>query len=130
VRVRTGRLDNANATLRHALSLARRYGAGLVEGKALHALGEIDLARGNTAAGATHVTEACKVFDELGSTLWLAKSLILLSDVDNGRGRTTEAREKIEQATALVDGVESAEAERVKVELEALRTSMGCGSQP
>jgi tetratricopeptide (TPR) repeat protein len=130
VRERTGRLDNADATLRHALSLARRYGAGLVEGQALHALGGIDLARGNTAAGATHVTEACRVFDELGSTLWLAKSLILLSDVDNGRGRTTEAREEIEQATALVDGVESAEADRVKVELEALRTSMGCESQP
>jgi DNA-binding SARP family transcriptional activator/tetratricopeptide (TPR) repeat protein len=130
VRERTGRLDNADATLRHALSLARRYGAGLVEGQALHALGGIDLARGNTAAGATHVTEACKVFDELGSTLWLAKSLILLSDVDNGRGRTTEAREEIEQATALIDGVESAEAERVRVELEALRASMGCESRP
>jgi DNA-binding SARP family transcriptional activator len=125
VRERTGRLDNADMTLRHALSLARRYGAGLVEGQALHALGGIDLARGNTAAGATHVTEACRVFDELGSTLWLAKSLILLSDVDNGLGRTAEARKEIEQAAALVDGVESAEAERVRVELAALRISMG-----
>jgi DNA-binding SARP family transcriptional activator len=124
VRQRTGRLDNAETTLQHALSLAQTAGERMIEGQTRHALGEIALARGATAAGAAHVGEAREVFEGLGSRVWLAKSLILLSDLNHGLGDMARARQDVELATALLDSVESAEALRLRVELEALRAAV------
>ncbi|HEY0451208.1 AfsR/SARP family transcriptional regulator [Actinophytocola sp.] len=127
VRQRTGRLDNAENTLQHALSLARLAGERMIEGQALLGLAEISLARGDTDTGEAHATEARAVFGELGATLWLAKCLILLSDVNHALGRMREARQDVEQVGDLLDSVESAEAMRLKAELEALRTALLSG---
>jgi DNA-binding SARP family transcriptional activator/tetratricopeptide (TPR) repeat protein len=121
VRQRAGRLDNADTTLRHALSMARRVGERLVEGQALYALGEIELARGNGAAGAVHLEEANRLFAELGSNMWHAKTLVLLSDVHQGEGDLSRAFADVDVAMRLLDTVDSAEATRLREELETAR---------
>ena len=113
VRLRTGRLDNAKATLQHAHSLARQVGERLIEAQSLFALGEIALARGNSAAGLVHLAEARQLFAELGSTVWHAKALILMSDVHQGAGELDHARREIQQAEELLSLADSKEAARL-----------------
>ncbi|MFC4856999.1 AfsR/SARP family transcriptional regulator [Actinophytocola glycyrrhizae] len=124
VRLRTGRLDNAKTTLEHAHSLARRVGERLIEAQALYALGEIALARGNSTTGLEHLAEAKQLFAELGSTVWHAKTLILISDVHQGAGDLDRAREEIQLATELLDGIDSKEAGRLQQELAAVRAAL------
>ncbi|OLF11280.1 hypothetical protein BU204_30615 [Actinophytocola xanthii] len=118
VRQRTGRLDNAEITLQHALSVATRAGQRMVEGRAHYALGEIALARGRATAGADHIDAAVATFAELGSTVWHAKALILRADIAQGRGDAGRAGRDVEQAVRLLDNVGSAEAARLRAELE------------
>ncbi|MCT2586829.1 AfsR/SARP family transcriptional regulator [Actinophytocola gossypii] len=122
VRQRTGRLDNAATTLQHALSVARQVGDRQIEGQALYALGEIALARGDYPAGERHVDLSRQAFDELGSVVWHAKALILLSDVHQGRGERREADVHTERALELLGTVNSAEATRLLAELESPRS--------
>ncbi|HWM02859.1 MAG TPA: BTAD domain-containing putative transcriptional regulator [Actinophytocola sp.] len=124
VRQRTGRLDNAETTLQHALSLARRVGQRMVEGQALHALGEIALARGQGAAGVGHIDAANALFAELGSRVWHAKALILRADLHQGRGEIDRATHDIGRAIELLSAVRSAEATRLRVELERNRRAL------
>jgi DNA-binding SARP family transcriptional activator/tetratricopeptide (TPR) repeat protein len=119
VRQRTGRLDNAETTLEHALNLAQQVGEHVVAGMANYALGEIALARGRSSAGADHIDAAHTLFAELGSTVWRAKSLILRSDIHQGRGHNALAARDLDQAIELLGTVNSAEATRLREELEA-----------
>ncbi|HEY0449922.1 AfsR/SARP family transcriptional regulator [Actinophytocola sp.] len=121
VRQRTGRLDNAETTLQHALSLAEQVGQHIVAGMAHYALGEIALARGKGAAGAEHVDAAYTLFTELGSTVWRAKTLVLRSDVHQGRGEDELASRALEKAIGLLGAVDSLEATRLREELEQNR---------
>jgi tetratricopeptide (TPR) repeat protein len=121
VRQRTGRLDNAETTLQHALSLAQQVGERMVAGSAHYALAEIALARGKGAAGADHVDTALTLFGELGSTIWRAKALILRSDIHQGRGEEALASRELDQAIGLLGTVDSAEAIRLRQELERSR---------
>jgi DNA-binding SARP family transcriptional activator len=121
VRQRSGRLDNAETTLQHALSLAQQVGERMVAGNAHQALGEIALARGRTAAGADHVDAALALFAELGSTIWRAKALILRSDIHQGRGEDAQSAGDLDQAIDLLRTVDSAEAVRLRQELERNR---------
>ena len=118
VRQRSGRLDNAEITLQHALSLAQQVGERIVSGIAHYALGEIALARGQAAAGADHVDGALALFVELGSVVWQAKTLILRSDIHQGRGDAALSTQDLDRAIGLLDTVESAEAVRLRQELE------------
>jgi DNA-binding SARP family transcriptional activator/predicted ATPase len=118
VRQRTGRLDNAETTLQHALSLAEQVGQRMVAGMAHYSLGEIALARGQGAVVAAHIDEALTLFTELDSTVWRAKVLILRSDLHQGRGDDDLASRDLSQAIALLGSVESAEARRLREELE------------
>jgi tetratricopeptide (TPR) repeat protein len=124
VRQRTGRLDNAKVTLQHAHSLARRVGERLIEGQALYALGEIALVRGNSFAGLSYLTEARKLFAELGSTVWHAKTLILISDIRQGAGELDRARHEIQQADELLTHAHSKEAERLAAELVTIKATL------
>lgn len=128
VRQRTGRLDNAETTLQHALSLARQVGERMVEGKAHYGLGEIALARGMGAAGADHVDEAHTLFAELGSTVWQAKALMLRSDIHQGRGEEALANQDLEKAIDLLSTVPSAEATRLRAELELNKQTLFAGN--
>lgn len=123
VRQRTGRLDNAETTLQHALSLAQQVGERMVAGSAHYALAEIALARGKGAAGADHVDTALTLFGELGSTIWRAKALILRSDIHQGGGEEALASRELDQAIALLGTVDSAEAVRLRQELERSRAN-------
>jgi DNA-binding SARP family transcriptional activator len=80
VRYREGRLDSAATTMAHALELATGSGDRLIEAKARFSLGEIELAQGNTKRGVNYVESARRLFEELGSTSWAAKTLAVLAD--------------------------------------------------
>jgi DNA-binding SARP family transcriptional activator len=121
VRERSGRLDNAETTLQHALALAQQVGERMIAGGAHYALGEIALARGQTAAGSDHVDAALTLFEALGSTIWRAKALILRSDVHQGRGEDVLATRDLDEALELLGTVQSAEAIRLRQELERNR---------
>ena len=121
VRQRTGRLDNAEATLQHAQSLARRVGERFIEAQALYALGEIALARGNDITGLVRLAEAQQVFAELGSTVWHAKALILISDVHQGGGELDRARHDVDEALDLLRRADSKEAAKLRKLLESNR---------
>ncbi len=126
VRQRTGRLDNAETTLRHALSLAEQVGQNVVAGMAHYALGEIAVARGQAAAGADHADAANALFAGLGATVWHAKALILRSDIHQGQGEDALAARDLEQAIGLLRAVDSAEANRLREELEQNRGNAVC----
>lgn len=111
-RCRQGKLSEGETDLLEALGYARMMGERLIEGQALHALGEIGLAKGEGAAGAAYLAEACRVFEELGSTLWLAKSMTLLSRHHADIGAVTEASQEAARARGLLSKVDSKEAAR------------------
>jgi DNA-binding SARP family transcriptional activator/tetratricopeptide (TPR) repeat protein len=123
VRQRTGRLDNAETTLQHALSIAQQAGQRMVAGMAHYALAEIGLARGQGASGADHVDAAHALFAEFGSTVWHAKTLILRSDIHQGRGEDELVSRDLDHAIELLRTVNSAEAVRLREELERNRRS-------
>ncbi|HEX9336237.1 MAG TPA: tetratricopeptide repeat protein, partial [Pseudonocardiaceae bacterium] len=114
VRHREGRLGNAETTQLEALALATRVGEKLLEGQALYALGAIALAKGEAAAAANRLVEARRVFHNLGSALWHAKTLILMAQLAD---TVDQARQHVEQATRLLDGVDSKESKRLLAQL-------------
>jgi tetratricopeptide (TPR) repeat protein len=127
VRQRTGRLDNAETTLRHALSLARQVGERLIEGQARYALGEIELGRGNPVSALTHLETARRVFGQLGAVLWHARTMFLLSDVHQGAGQVTLAGDALDEALALLEPVDSKAAARLRDELLTARSALLTG---
>jgi hypothetical protein len=76
------------------------------------------------SAGGEYVNEARGLFAEIGSTVWHAKALILMSDVCHGRGEIEEARRHIDAAIALLITVDSMEAARLRVRLETTRSAL------
>ena len=124
VRQRSGRQDSAKFTMQHALSLAHRVGERLIEGQALYSLGEIALVRGNSFAGLSYLAEAQKLFAELGSAVWHAKTLILISDMRQGAGELDRARNEIQQAGELLTHADSKEAERLAAELVTIKATL------
>jgi DNA-binding SARP family transcriptional activator len=105
-RRREGQTDTAEATLVNALVIARQIGERLIEGQASYALGELCIARGDNEGAASHLVVARTRFVELGSALWLARTLILLSEVDEVDGLeaskstwTAEERRSVRRST-------------------------------
>ncbi|WP_063747062.1 AfsR/SARP family transcriptional regulator [Saccharothrix sp. NRRL B-16314] len=124
VRRREGRMDSAETTLVHALSIAQRVGDRMIEGQSHFALGEIAVVRDDTASAAGHLAEARTVFGDLGSSVWLAKTLILLSEVQDGGDDPTLADESLEQAAILLSKVDSKEAVRLLKSLDTARSAL------
>ncbi|SDG49001.1 DNA-binding transcriptional activator of the SARP family [Lentzea fradiae] len=122
VRHKEGRLDNAETTLVHALDLARKVGERLIEAKALYALGQIDLARsGGGGAGTTHLERARLLFEELGSALWQAKTLLALSEAaEDGQ----QALTAVGRAAELLAPLESKESAQLLAEIEIARSAL------
>ena len=111
-------MDSAEATLAHALSTAERVGDRMIEGQAHYALGEIAAARADDLTSAAHMNKAKALFTELGSAMWLAKCLILLSEVhDTGT-------EDLDQARELLSKIGSKESNRLLHQLEDARTTL------
>ncbi|HTI25928.1 MAG TPA: BTAD domain-containing putative transcriptional regulator [Kutzneria sp.] len=82
VRHREGRLDSADRTLTHAHTLAGQVCERLLEGRASYALAEVALARGERQSARHRLGSAERIFDELGSPLWRAKTLTLSAEVE------------------------------------------------
>lgn len=125
VRSREGKLDSAQTTLANALAVAVQVAEGTIEGEARYALGEIALARGEAAVAVGYLDRARQVFDRLGSGLWEAKTLILLSEA--AESVPTPAGDSpaqyLEQARHVLAGLDSRQAAR-------LRGQLGVGPGP
>lgn len=119
VRTREGKLDSAQTTLANALTTAVQIGDRSIEGQALYSLGEIALAQGENAASAVHLTRAEQIFSELASSLWQAKTLILLSELAEPIGSGSEGADSyLARATSLLAGVDSKEAARLRRQID------------
>jgi ATP/maltotriose-dependent transcriptional regulator MalT len=112
VRFREGLLDQAEAALHHALKLSGQVCEPLVEGQARFTLAEIALATGDTAAAASHLAVATRVFDDLSSVLWQARTHILRAEIHRAQGALSAAGDAVDRAEALLSGCDSNEASR------------------
>ncbi|MFL6161144.1 MAG: BTAD domain-containing putative transcriptional regulator [Jatrophihabitantaceae bacterium] len=123
VRRREGRLDTAEATLLHALSVAEEVSDRLIQGQAHYAIGELCLARGENAKAAEHLQRARELFDELGSSLWLAKTLIQLLEAGGTDGATPDV-DDIDRVTEVLSNSDSKEAGRLLRSLAEVRSAL------
>ncbi|HEU5268452.1 MAG TPA: tetratricopeptide repeat protein, partial [Jatrophihabitans sp.] len=123
VRRREGRLDTAEATLLHALSVAEEVGDRLIQGQSHYAIGELCLARGENARAAEHLQRARELFDDLGSSLWLAKTLIQLLEAGEA-GDAAPRVDDIDRVTAVLANSDSKEAGRLLRSLAEVRTAL------
>jgi tetratricopeptide (TPR) repeat protein len=82
VQHREGQLDSADRTLTHARTLAGQVCERLLEGQASYALAEVALAMGERQSARHRLGSAERIFDELGSPLWRAKTLTLSAEVE------------------------------------------------
>jgi tetratricopeptide (TPR) repeat protein len=123
VRRKEGRLDTAEATLQHALSVAEEVGDRLIQGQSHYAIGELCLARGENTRAAEHLQRARELFDDLGSALWLAKTLIQLLEADES-GDAAPALDDIDRVTAVLANSDSKEAGRLLRSLADVRTAL------
>jgi len=123
VRRREGRLDTAEATLLHALSVAEEVGDRLIQGQAHYAIGELCLARGENVKSAEHLQRARELFDELGSSLWLAKTLIQLLEAGEA-GDAAPGVDDIDRVTEVLANSDSKEAGRLLRSLAEVRSAL------
>ncbi|MET0233712.1 MAG: BTAD domain-containing putative transcriptional regulator [Kibdelosporangium sp.] len=113
VRCREGRMDSAEATLAHALSVAEGVGDRVAEGQARYMLADIAIARADYATAGKHIDRTKRLFEELGMRLWLAKTLILRSEVHDNAGETELAESDLRQARDLLAAISSKQSDRL-----------------
>jgi len=123
VRSREGRLDTAEATLLHALAVAEEVNDRLIQGQSHYAIGELCLARGENGRAAEHLQRARELFDDLGSSLWLAKTLIQLLEAGES-GAESPGVDDIDRVTAVLSNSDSKEAGRLLRSLAEVRTAL------
>jgi DNA-binding SARP family transcriptional activator/tetratricopeptide (TPR) repeat protein len=130
VRRREGRLDRAEVTLAHALSVAEEVGDRLIEGQARYMLGEISATQADFRAAGGHAERARELFDELGMSLWLAKTLILLSEVHDEAGRPELAKSVLDEARDLLGRTGSRQSELLLRQLDVASSVLGGDALP
>ena len=124
VRRREGRVDSAEATISHALSVVEEVGERSIEGQARFVLGEIAVARADYRTAAKHIERAHELFDELGMSLWLAKTLILRSEVHDNNGLAELATADLGRARGLLSGIGSKQSDRLLEQLEEASSAL------
>jgi DNA-binding SARP family transcriptional activator len=124
IRRQEGKLDSAETTLVHALTLSLQVGERLIEAQARYALGGIQLARGNNPVAETHLEKARDHFADLGTTMWQAKTLLLLSEVHVDDDHLATASREIDEAARLLAPIDSKEAARLRGQLEETRSAL------
>jgi DNA-binding SARP family transcriptional activator len=82
VRYREGRLDLAAAVFGQARVVAGHTCERVLEGQVCHAQADVALARGNQVLAREHLLTAARLFHESRSSLWHARTLTLLSELD------------------------------------------------
>jgi hypothetical protein len=117
-------MDSAEATIAHALSVVEEVGERLIEGQARYVLGEIAVARADYRSAERHVTKAKELFEELGMSLWLAKALILQSEIHDNNGLAELAKSNLERARELLIGIGSKQSDRLLQQLEEASSAL------
>ena len=80
VRHRGGHHDQATICLSEALAMARRTGERFVEGRVLHALGDVDLSRDRAELAVERFAGAARVFGEIPAVTWQERSRTALAE--------------------------------------------------
>src|SRR5207244_2254113 len=106
------------------VSLAERVGDRVIEGQAQYVLGELAIARGDNASAARHLERASTVFGEFGSALWQAKTLLLLSEVQESAGDIGQAGRSLDEAADLLNGMDSKESTALLNQVRDARSAM------
>jgi ATP/maltotriose-dependent transcriptional regulator MalT len=99
--------------LAHALSVAEGVGDRVAEGQARYMLADIAIARADYATAGKHIDRTKRLFEELGMRLWLAKTLILRSEVHDNAGETELAESDLRQARDLLAAISSKQSDRL-----------------
>jgi len=103
--------------------VAEEVGDRLIQGQSHYAIGELCLARGENSRAAEHLQRARELFDDLGSSLWLAKTLIQLLEAGEA-GDATPGVDDIDRVTAVLANSDSKEAGRLLRSLAEVRTAL------
>ncbi|WP_424188119.1 AfsR/SARP family transcriptional regulator [Actinokineospora sp. G85] len=114
-----GRREQATTTFVEAVTTARQVGERLVEGRALHGLSEIALADGAHTSAVEHLRAALELFEAQGAVLWQARALLALERAHAVAGEADQSRMCAVVAGSLLDGLDPAEAERLRAEFRA-----------
>ncbi|MGX6606760.1 BTAD domain-containing putative transcriptional regulator [Micromonosporaceae bacterium Da 78-11] len=121
-----GRLETAETTLAHALAIAEEIGDRLIEGQAHHALGELAIARADHRTAAVRLASARALFADFGSSIWLAKTMILQSEISAGSSSDPMGRD-VSQAIHLLQKIDSKEAALLLDKVEGGRPAVPDG---
>ena len=97
--VATGKLDEAEQRLETTLEATSNAGMPHWEGMALKVRGQLHAERGDEEAARTDIDAAIAIFEELGSRLELARTLVLRGEDDD----LVRARELFEACGAAGD---------------------------
>ncbi|WP_066368535.1 AfsR/SARP family transcriptional regulator [Herbidospora mongoliensis] len=125
--VRLGEHGPADATLRHALTLAGTANHRLAEGRIKLAQGELALARDLPDDSFPYLIGALTLFQEMNATLYRIRTLILLGDAHLAAGDGASAREALIEAHDLCDKLGAPTDERLRERL-SLRLRQPSGS--
>ncbi|MGF1660865.1 MAG: BTAD domain-containing putative transcriptional regulator [Kineosporiaceae bacterium] len=116
-----GREAVAESTLSTAAALAEQTGRLLLEGQTEFALGEMDLGRGRVPAALAHLGRARDAFRTVGAPVWLARTLVLLTDVGDHDGLVRPSVAELEDALVAVTQIRTTAAARVRDQLALVR---------
>ena len=109
--IASGQLDEAEQRLETTLEATRRADMPHWEGMALTVRGQLHLARGDEDAALEDLDAAIEIFEELGSRLELARTLVVRAEVgENRNDDIRRARELFEACGAAGVGVGSVDA--------------------
>lgn len=123
VRLREGRVDTAESALANSREIASQTGEQMIAAQAEFALGGLRVARGDRAAAVEHLGRARDLFRRLGSALWLAKTLILLSDLGDEPALMAPLGRDLDEALDLLAGIDLKEAQRLRDQLAIIRAN-------
>ncbi|WP_260477484.1 hypothetical protein [Nonomuraea sp. WAC 01424] len=116
-----GRLGEAAAALEEAAAMAGRAGDAALEGHMRHALGALQLDRGDLEAGLAQLERALGRAVAGGTKLMQVQCLIQLARANRLLARRTAAAERLAEAESLARALDSASwLERVAEEREAM----------
>ena len=128
-RLREGRADTAETTLLNARTTAARAGAPLVEGQVAYSLAELSIGRGAHKIAISWLDRARDIFRSLGSTVWLARTLVLSCDMGPSDSRLDELGSDLETVLTTLQEIGSAEATVLCEQLAAWYSQPGSDSR-
>ena len=118
----TGRRQEASAQLEAALARFRQLGDRFGEGLALRGLGHFHLIGGDAAAARSSITQAHRIWHDLGLPLWTARARASLGELYEVSGDHGGATTVWSQAHAIFQQLNTSEAEELTHQLSRAST--------